>query len=551
MATKILTPFDFSKLEAYNFRLQNLSAAPASPALGQLYLDTDDNIMYWWNGTAWQSAAAGAPTGPAGGGLTGTYPNPDVANDHITFARMQNIVTDRLIGRDTAGTGDPEEISVSGGLEWTGGAGIQRSALTGDVTAAAGSAATTIANDAVSNAKLANMPANTIKGNNTAGVADPVDLTAAQTKALLAIVPGDVAGFDTQVRTNRLDQMAVPTAAVAFNGQKATGLADGTNAQDAVTFSQLNAIVNNQTWKATADAMTTAALPAVTATTTTLTATANGVLGAQDGVTLANGDTLLVKDQAAPAQDGIYVVTDVGSAGTPFILTRRADADTAAELSDATLLVDNGTTGKGDIYTFPAITTLGTTSALPVKTGEGNTVYTADGSTIILTGTQFSIPNGGITGTQLNASVAGSGLGGGGGSALAVNVDGTTVEVSGDAVRLAATAAGNGLTGGGGAALDVGAGTGIAVTANAVAVDRTGTNNAHVPQKFAATIGDGAATSIAVTHNLNTRDVQVQVYDATTFETVWCDVVRTSATVVTLVFAVAPAANAYRVVIFG
>ena len=50
-----------------------------------------------------------------------------------------------------------------------------------------------------------------------------------------------ISDFDTQVRTSRLDQMATPTAAVALGAQKITGLADPTNAQDAVT---LNYITN-------------------------------------------------------------------------------------------------------------------------------------------------------------------------------------------------------------------------------------------------------------------------------------------------------------------
>lgn len=67
-----------------------------------------------------------------------------LANDGVTFAKMQDISSDRLIGRDTASSGDPEEISVSGGIEFTGGGGIQRSALSGEVTASAGSNSTSI-----------------------------------------------------------------------------------------------------------------------------------------------------------------------------------------------------------------------------------------------------------------------------------------------------------------------------------------------------------------------------------------------------------------------
>ena len=66
---------------------------------------------------------------------------------------------------------------------------------------------------------------------------------------------------------------------------------------------------------------------------------------------------------------------------------------------------------------------------------------------------------------------------------------------------------------------------------------------------YAASVGDGSATSIAVTHGLGTRDVVVQLFDNATYDTVYADVVRTDTNTVTVTFAVAPSSNAYRVLV--
>lgn len=66
---------------------------------------------------------------------------------------------------------------------------------------------------------------------------------------------------------------------------------------------------------------------------------------------------------------------------------------------------------------------------------------------------------------------------------------------------------------------------------------------------FAANVGDGTNTSFVLTHNLNTRDVLISVYDNATYEEVITDVAVTTVNTVTVTFNVAPSSNAYRVVI--
>ena len=70
-------------------------------------------------------------------------------------------------------------------------------------------------------------------------------------------------------------------------------------------------------------------------------------------------------------------------------------------------------------------------------------------------------------------------------------------------------------------------------------------------KKVSANVGNGTNTSFALTHGLATRDVQVQVYDSATYDTVECDVVRTDANTVTVSFSSVPTADAYRVIIVG
>lgn len=67
----------------------------------------------------------------------------------------------------------------------------------------------------------------------------------------------------------------------------------------------------------------------------------------------------------------------------------------------------------------------------------------------------------------------------------------------------------------------------------------------------AQTIGDGILSSYVIDHNFGTRDVNVQIYDIATFDTVFADVVRTNVNTITVSFTNAPANGAFRVVVTG
>jgi hypothetical protein len=149
-----------------------------------------------------------------------------IANDAVTYAKMQNVsATDKVLGRSSAGSGDVEEITCtaagraliddadaaaqrttlglgtlatqSGTFSGTSSGtntGDQTISLTGDVTGSGtGSFAATIANDAVTNAKLANMTASTIKARITASTGDPEDATLTQVLDLVgSAAQGDI-----------------------------------------------------------------------------------------------------------------------------------------------------------------------------------------------------------------------------------------------------------------------------------------------------------------------------------------------------------------------
>ena len=154
----------------------------------------------------------------------------------------------------------------------------------------------------------------------------------------------------------------------------------------------------------------------------TLTNSGSNAALSLDGVTVVAGNRILVKDQTAGAENGIYVVTTVGDGSTAWVLTRADDANASAEMTGGVFtFVEEGTVGadNGYVFTHNGAPTLGTTA---------------------LTVSQFSGAGQIVAGDALSKS----------GNTLNVNDDNITIEVNSDALRIkgiSATAVGDLLIG--------------------------------------------------------------------------------------------------------
>tara|TARA_B100001989_G_scaffold222080_1_gene175303 strand:+ start:4449 stop:5759 length:1311 start_codon:yes stop_codon:yes gene_type:complete len=153
-----------------------------------------------------------------------------------------------------------------------------------------------------------------------------------------------ISDFDAGVRTNRLDQMAAPTGSVSLNSQTITNLSDPVNTQDAATKGFVEATSQGLDVKDSCVAATTGNI-------TISTALNNG--DTLDGVTLSDGDRVLVKDQSTASQNGIYVV---GSSPARAV-DLAAGSDAAGMFTfveQGTVNADNGfvcTSNKGSAVT--------------------------------------------------------------------------------------------------------------------------------------------------------------------------------------------------------
>jgi hypothetical protein len=196
-----------------------------------------------------------------------------------------------------------------------------------------------------------------------------------------------ISDFDTQVRTSKVTDLAAPTASFSMNSQKITSLATPTDSTDAATKAYVDSVTEGLH-------IHEAARVATTANISLANAVENG--DTLDGVVLATGDRILVKNQTTTSENGIYVVQ---ASGQP---TRATDFDTALEVDSGDFIfVSSGTINgsTGWVQTNkPA--TIGTDPILFTQFA-GSGTYSA-GTGLTLTGTAFSIN----TGTTVDLSTA-------------------------------------------------------------------------------------------------------------------------------------------------
>jgi hypothetical protein len=127
---------------------------------------------------------------------------------------------------------------------------------------------------------------------------------------------------------------------------RATSLLDPASAQDAATKAYVDSAITGLNWKDSVRAASTANV------------TITGPGATIDGVTMAANDRVLLKDQSTASQNGLYIWN-----GSAVSMTRTTDMDSAPEVEQAVVLVEEGTTNAGTTWRQTAVNvTLGTTS---------------------------------------------------------------------------------------------------------------------------------------------------------------------------------------------
>lgn len=118
MAKRFLTNLDLAKNQILNVALQNLASAPSSPVAGQIYFNTTDARIYFWDGTAWIDISGDLRSVFGGAGLTATYSGDgdevtlDVNVDNVTIEIDTDTLRIKDLGVSTAKLADSAVTTI-------------------------------------------------------------------------------------------------------------------------------------------------------------------------------------------------------------------------------------------------------------------------------------------------------------------------------------------------------------------------------------------------------------------------------------------------------
>lgn len=254
-------------------------------------------------------------------------------------------------------------------------------------------------------------------------------------------------------------------------------------------------------------------------------------------VTLATGDRVLVKNQSTASENGIYVVQASGAA------VRATDFDGAGEVSGgAFTFVEEGTVNadSGWVVTSNGSITVGTdainwaqfSGAGQITAGDG---LTKSGNTINAVGTSDR-----ITVNADSIDIASTYVG-----QSSITTVGTVSAGTWEATDVAVA------HGGTNASTESGARTNLASAASEATGRTTSTPSLARVAKQGCAASSVGVSSTTVTHNFNTTDVMVQVYEVATGATVFADTTRANANTVTVVMNGTIGANDYTIIVTG
>ena len=342
---------------------------------------------------------------PDGDGTTGQFLKTD-GSGNLDFATVNQFI-------DLAGDTGTDTYNTAETLTFAGGAGLTQTVTDNTVTVTA---------TALTNSNLSGSA-----GITNANLATPTTTLGSSTLTLGATTT-DIAGLTSLVVDSiTINGATVSTTAgntdIVFSPHGTGTITVPAGYEDRAGYTT-NSLANKAYVDQVAQGLD-AKPSARAATTTNLTATySNGTAGvgatltnsgtqaafAVDGVTPSVNDRILVKDQTAGAQNGIYVLSTAGDVSSNWVLTRATPEDQPAELSGGSFIFVEEGTDNGDngyVFTHTGAPTFGTTT---------------------LDVTQFSGAG------QINAGAAMSKTG----NQLDVEVDDSSIEVNADALRVKA-----------------------------------------------------------------------------------------------------------------